>query len=244
MGLRAVKNRVLELLAGAGSFPEVRLAAARDLAPEELPPAAMEEILALPRPQVLKVLIAALCHHDPQVRWRAVSAMGPVVADLARQDLEPARVVMRRFMWSLNDESGGIGWGAPEAMAECLVHHPGLAEEYGHILVSFMREDGFFLEYPPLQRGLMWGLGRLAATRPALLREKGADLYLLPYLDSPDPEVRGLAARALGLLGAAAARPSLEKLNGQPEPVTFYQHGRLLRATVGELAGEALARLP
>lgn len=25
--------------------------------------------------------------------------------------MDSARIVMRRLMWSLNDESGGIGWG-------------------------------------------------------------------------------------------------------------------------------------
>jgi hypothetical protein len=96
--------------------------------------------------------------------------MGVTVARLANQDMEAARIVMRRFMWSLNDESGGIGWGAPEAMAECLASHAGLAGEYTKILVSFMREDGFYLELPSLQRGLMWGIGRLAQVRPQLLR--------------------------------------------------------------------------
>jgi len=188
MSSRATKTRVIALLAGTDPLPEVLAALA-----------------ALPRPQVLKALFAALCHHDQHLRWRAVSAMGPVVAALADQDLEAARVVMRRLMWSLNDESGGIGWGAPEAMAECLVHHEQLAEEYAHILVSFMRKDGFYLEYPPLQQGLMWGLGRLAEVRPRLLRSKNALLYLPSYLDSPDPVVRRGAARALELLNAATS---------------------------------------
>lgn len=185
MGFRATKERVVTLLSG-----------------EEPLPALLMALAALPRSQVLKALFAALSHHDQHLRWRAVSAMGPVVAELAEQDLEAARVVMRRLMWSLNDESGGIGWGAPEAMAECLVHHEQLAEEYTHILVSFMREDGFYLEYPPLQQGLMWGLGRLAEVRPQLLRRKNALLYLPSYLDSPDHLVRERAARALELLTA------------------------------------------
>lgn len=185
MSLRAVKRRVQGLLAGAGPLPEFdfsghpdKLRAAQEAeirAGATLAgalPDLLQELLAMPRPPVVKVLISLFCHADPALRWRAVSLLGPLLAELAGRDLEAARVVMRRLMWSLNDESGGIGWGAPEAMAECLAWHPGLAEEYAHILVSFMREDGFFLEYPPLQRGLMWALGRLAVIQPQLLRQK------------------------------------------------------------------------
>src|SRR5690554_2588053 len=89
----------------------------------------------LPPGRLLNPLFSGICSNDEQLKWRAVAAMGQTVARLADQDLEAARVVMRRFMWSLNDESGGIGWGAPEAMAEVLAAHAGLADEYGHILV-------------------------------------------------------------------------------------------------------------
>ena len=62
--------------------------------------------------------------------------MGALVFSLAEQDMESARVVMRRLMWNLNDESGGIGWGSPEAMGEIMARHSGLAEEYSKISVG------------------------------------------------------------------------------------------------------------
>jgi HEAT repeat protein len=157
--------------------------------------------------------------------------------------MEAARVVMRRFMWSLNDESGGIGWGAPEAMGEIMAGHDGLAQEYTHILVAYMREDGFFLELEMLQRGLMWGLGRLAQARPSLLRTKSAAAYLLPYLDSPDAVVRGLAARALGLLQAKEAVSGLAKLSSDPGRVQHYRNRAFVDETVGSLAEKALANI-
>jgi hypothetical protein len=135
---------------------------------------------------LLNALFAGICNSDPKIMWNAVTAMGITVARLADQDMEAARVVMRRFMWSLNDESGGIGWGAPEAMAQCLVCHEALAHEYTNILVSFMREDGFYLELPIMHRGLLWGIGELGKTRPELLHKWRATEYLMPYLKSED----------------------------------------------------------
>ncbi|MCK5479859.1 MAG: HEAT repeat domain-containing protein [Gammaproteobacteria bacterium] len=205
--------------------------------------AIIAELLKLPPSVVINPLIGALCSTNETARWHAIGALGPVIAQLADRDMEAARVVMRRFMWSLNDESGGIGWGAPEAMAEIMVCHDGLADEYAHMLVAYMREDGFHLELEQLQRGLMWGLGRLAQDKPDLLNSKDAVRYLLPYLDSFDTMVRGLAARTLGLLHAKESTPLLEKLVDDPAPLRFYTDRRFHDGTVGELAYKALANI-
>ncbi|MCX5877473.1 MAG: HEAT repeat domain-containing protein [Deltaproteobacteria bacterium] len=193
--------------------------------------------------KLLNPLFSAICSASEKTKWNAVSAMGATVSRLADQDMEAARIVMRRFMWSLNDESGGIGWGTPEAMAECLVCHKSLAQEYTKILVSFMREDGFYLELPALQRGLMWGLGRLAQARPELLRDWQAPRYLLPYLDSEDPIVRALAARALGLLQVVEAAAKIKQSPDDTTEFSLYVEHRLTTVTAGQLAREALAAL-
>lgn len=204
----------------------------------------LSEVRRLPPRQVVSPLIACLCDADDLVKWHAVSALGAVVAELAGEEMEAARNIMRRLMWSLNDESGSVGWGAPEAMAEIMANQEGLAEEFAHILVAYMREDGLYLEFPPLQRGLMWGVGRLAGVRPDLLRKWAAPACLLPYLDSKDPDVRGLAARALGILRAEGAKMRLAALRNDSSPVLLYEQGRVEIRTVGELAGKALHHDP
>lgn len=196
-----------------------------------------------PPEKLLNPLFSGICSGFEKTKWNAVSAMGITVARLADQDMEAARIVMRRFMWSLNDESGGIGWGTPEAMAECLACHEGLAHEYTKILVSFMREDGFYLELPSLQRGLMWGIGRLAEVRADLLHAWLAPKYLLPYLDSEDPVVRGLAARALGRLLVVEAATKIKQLPADTSAFSLYTDNRLIMVTTGQLADEALASL-
>ena len=205
--------------------------------------AVIRELHQLPVSRVINPLIGALCSANETARWHAVTALGPIVADLADRDMEAARVVMRRFMWSLNDESGGIGWGAPEAMAEIMSWHSRLAGEYSHMLVAYMREDGFYLELPQLQQGLMWGLARFAMENPDLLQAKDAVTYLLPYLHSPDSTVRGLAAWALGLLSAEEASTDLAKLVNDPAPVKIFLNRTFVADTVGGLAHKALANI-
>jgi hypothetical protein len=129
---------------------------------------ALDELRQLPGRRFVHPLLSALCG-DEKIRWHAVTAMGVLVADLASRDLESARVVMRTLMWNLTEECGGIAWGVPEAMGEIMARHETLAREYVHVLVSYMREDGNFLEYEPLQRGLIWSIGRLAQVETELL---------------------------------------------------------------------------
>ena len=197
--------------------------------------------------EVLHALFSGICRSEENVHWNAVACMGPTVARLAEQDMEEARVIMRRLLWSLNDESGGIGWGAPEAMAEIMACHQSLAEEYIHMLVSYMREDGEelfqdgnYLEHEVLQRGLLWGVARLAAVRPDMLLQRGVINDLLPYLQSPDPGVRGLAARSLGLLKAEDAVDQLQSLREDNELVRFFDAGSVHSVSVADLSSQAL----
>lgn len=209
----------------------------REAAPEAL----VAAILDLPLRQVVNPLISFFYHPEPLVRWRAVSVFGVAEAALAEAEPESARVMMRRLMWQLNDESGGIGWGAPEAMGESMARSPRLAAEYHTILVSYVRLDGNFLEHPILQRGSLWAVGRLAEIRPDLVERAGPALN--PFLRSPDAHHRGLAARAAGLIGTGALAPRLETLRNDPEMIELYHDWRLSTAAVGTLAAEALARL-
>ncbi len=171
------------------------------LAKEDLP-SLLEKVLRYPPRQVVNPLIGALCRDDV-TRFKAVAAIGKVVAHLADQDMESARVIIRRFMWMLNEESGGMAWGVPEAMAECLANHRRLAEEYTSILISYIWPEGNYLEYPPAQRGVVWGIGRLASFHPDLLIRYQAPLRLLHLLHSPDPVVRALCVWAYGKMGPA-----------------------------------------
>jgi hypothetical protein len=204
--------------------------------------AALEKVIRLPPRQVINPLFSFLQSGDAALKWPAVRIFGAVVARLAGQDLEAARVVMRRLMWSLNDESGGIGWGSPEAMGEILARHSGLAEEYVSILLSYAREDGNYLENEGLQRGLLWGIGRVAEGHPLLVQDAAPNLMV--YLASPDASVRGLAARLMGLLHVSRSCARLRELVRDEEQISLDFQNELGKHYVKDVAEEALARVP
>ncbi len=199
----------------------------------------LDAICRLPLKQAVSPLFSFLCSPDEYVKWRAVTALGKVVSELATSDLEAARVVMRRFIWNLNDESGGIGWGCPESMAEVMARSQGLAEEYGHMLLSYIQPEGNYLEHEVLQRGVLWGVGRLAHARPGHTRKIGG--YLLPYMESADPILRGLAAWAAGPAGSTEAISRLTELAEDTSRLMLYRDAKFNDCSVGELAREALS---
>lgn len=213
----------------------------RDLLNADVFDASLRELCMLQPRQAINPLFSFLVHSDEKLRWRAITAMGAIVENLARKDLEGARVIMRRLMWSLNEESGGIGWGAPEAMAEIMARHEGLASEYSHILISYMDHEGNFLEYEGLQRGVLWGLVRLARVRPQMVAEAG--IHLERYLESGDAMVRGLAAWASGLVGVATVGPMLQSLVNDDSPLRLYIDNEFTEVRVRDLAEKALTLL-
>jgi len=199
----------------------------------------LETFRSYPARRVINPLFSCLCSTEPEIKWRAITALGAVVANLAQDDMESARVVMRRMIWNLNDESGGIGWGVPETMGEVMARHEGLAREYVNILVSYIREDGNFLEHEPLQQGVLWGLGRLAQTSPELLQD--AVPHLRPFLSSENAALRGLAAWILGLVGGSQHESELEPLLEDEAGVIIYLDGAERVYQVNDLARKALA---
>ncbi len=210
------------------------------LAQEDLGPA-LEKMAGLDPKVLINPLFHFLLSTDPLTKWHAVSAFGLTVQRLANQDLEGARVIMRRLLWQLNDESGGIGWGCPEAMGESVALHRPLAEEYSPLLISFIMAEGNFLEHRPLQRGALWAVGRLASAHPDLAI--GGAPHLMRFLNSRDPEARGLAAWTLGLIEATEALPLLHRLLNDETPMEIYRDFRLQSLRVKDLALEAMASI-
>lgn len=201
----------------------------------------LAEISRLPARQAVGPLFSFLCSLEPLVKWRAVTALGKIISDLAGSDLESARIIMRRFIWNLNDESGGIGWGCPESMAEAMAQNERLAVEYWCMLISYIQPEGNYLEHEGLQRGALWGVGRLAHTRPQCMQTAAASL--LPYMASEDPNLRGLAVWAVGPILTPKAIQKLKELARDPAGLVLYRDGRLAQYSVGRLAREALAEV-
>jgi hypothetical protein len=200
----------------------------------------MAAVAAMPARQVINPLFGLLYHDQPIIRWRTVSAFGVVVGQLADHNPESARVIMRRLMWNLNDESGGIGWGSPEAMGEIMARHAQLACEYASILVSYLNPEGNYLEHEQLRLGGVWAVGRLARVRPRLVADAAA--FLAASFGSKNAQMRGLALWACAPIADKVHLPLIEPLRRDPAQFTVYWDGRFIDLSVAQAAQETLGR--
>ncbi len=182
----------------------------------------------------LKYLQRLLYNRGELICWRAIEGFGWAARKLAGADPELVRDILRRQIWSANDESGGIGWSAPQVMAEIIYHCPRFFKEYASIVISFLDEI-------MLRPGVVWGAGRMAQASPDLAREFVPQLAA--FADDPDPVVRGYTLGFLGIMGAKIEPEILQKLAGDNSIVPVYENGDLYETTVGKLTEDFWGRV-
>jgi HEAT repeat protein len=186
--------------------------------------------LALDDRRVVPALNRLIFDMDELTRWRAAEAMGWLA------EAEPFLLdkIIARLIYTMNDDSGSIGWMAPQALGEICVGDPDLVEDFFPIVKSSIELDVF-------RPGAVRAVGRVAPVRPDMVDDMGP--VLIDCLDDPEPEVRGLAAWALGRIGWLEAGGELRRAIRDQATFSFYWNGRLERKTVGRMAESALAAL-
>jgi HEAT-like repeat len=186
-------------------------------------------------------LIGLLAESNETIKWRAVTTLGQVTEQLFSRDPERARTIIRQLIWNLNEESGGIGWGMPEALGEILAVLPALQKEYGCLLVSYIVDEHCFIENEQIQKGVLWGFGRVKDLGPDL-RAKAVP-FLLEILNQADPELQATAVWALGEMGIGEALPFLKDLPRQNRMVKIYSNGSLQEKPFFRWVEEAIQKL-
>lgn len=170
---------------------------------------------------------------DDGVRWSAIEATAKFMERWWQSGKqEKVRIYIRTLFWSMNDESGGIGWSSPQTIAEIIMHIPELIDPYGSMMIAHSIEE------PPLMKGGAWGIGRLGrriADSVEVFRGQ-----VLAVFQEKDSETLGLLAWAMGKTGFSPALPFLEKLLRREEPVMIYINGVFLQKPLQQWAEEAI----
>ena len=186
--------------------------------------------------RLLMPLVSVLVDSEDVIRWRAIEALGQVAAADAEEDLDRVREIIRRLLWSMNEESGGSLRHAPEALGEILARVPVLIDEYATIVASFADEQFF-------RPAVHWALARIAATNPAALADYQPLLRAAAH--DPDPQVRAWAGVALRILGQSDSSSVLAAMTCDSTPMQVYRrHDRNMHeATVAEVVAASPGQL-
>jgi len=173
---------------------------------------------------------------DENIRWPAIETVAQLMHlwwQFGKED--KVRQYIRTLFWSMTDESGGIGWSAPQTVAEIICQIPAIIDPYGRMMIAYS------LDEPPLVKGGLWGIGRLGkmiSDSVGLFKEK-----VLATFSADDSETLGLASWAMGEACFNPAVPFLEKLQSSAEVVRIYIENDFIEKPVGQWAQEALAKL-
>ncbi len=117
----------------------------------------------------LRKLFSLTYDKDRKIRYQAIEAIGLLASRMAKKDEETVRNFLRSLLWLMSEESGGIGWHAPEAIAEICINLPQLSEEYARLLPQFVKEDSF-------RPSALAALYRLAPTSPDIIKDHATEI--------------------------------------------------------------------
>ncbi len=88
--------------------------------------------------KVIRYLTSRLYLGDEGATRQVIEALGVVAADKEAVDERRAVDLLRRFVWALNDESGGVPYGVPEALDEVLAVRPEFQDAFLPILCALL----------------------------------------------------------------------------------------------------------
>ncbi len=178
---------------------------------------------------IFRPLQSLLFDNDNLIRWRAIEAIGIVAGIESKRDFYKVRTLIRNQLWMMNDESGGLGWNAPETVGEIIFNVPPLIGEFGPILASFMNEE-------PFEQGAHWAVARLSRLEPNTFEDNTNEI--IDSLGNSNPSIRGYSVLILNNLNWNINTDKLSALIKDNSPVEFYNFdsGDFEDITVGQIA--------
>ncbi len=166
---------------------------------------ALAEMARHSLPRVLRSLNGRLASADEEEKLRAVRALGRLAAARELLAEDRLRELVRRYLWALNDESGAVPYGIPEALGEILAVRGELQASYLPILGSLLTEEEMS-QTGPIERGVVWAAARIGPPLAAHCPEVAGALARMAEAH-PDDETRRLAAIALARVTGREGEP-------------------------------------
>lgn len=189
--------------------------------------------MALKEKRVFRILISLAYDKTELICWRAIEAIGKAAGALKKKDPDFVRNIVQRLLWSLSEESGGIGWSAPDMLGEIVINAPDVFPDIPPIILSFNEEESFL-------PGVLRAMGRIAeAGINGLDRSLCRDI-IIRSLNDKSPFVRGIAIWAASMLKMMELKDRVSSLLKDDDSFLLYEDHGLKEISVKEMAGRFL----
>jgi hypothetical protein len=179
---------------------------------------------------VVRILISITYDKKDIIAWRAMEAIGFITKVISEKKPNDVRNLAGRLLWMIRDESGGIGWSAPEILGEIIRNNPELCSDLAPVLISFHEEQ-------MLRAGVLWATGRIAEMNRGLVLS--AVPVIVSYLYDPEPDVRGMAVWSFSKIRPQGYDDVLRGLISDGQVMIIYDDGEFRKTIIGELARSA-----
>lgn len=148
--------------------------------------AAVADMAAQDR-RVISQLVRFAYDKETLAGWRAILAFGLVARRLIASEAGLLRETCRKLLWSLTDESGGIGWSAPEILGEIVSADPKRFMDIIPLIASV-----YEIEEEIFRPGVLYALGRIGEKNPELVASYQKIIILSLTDKEPMVRIRGI----------------------------------------------------
>jgi len=212
---------------------------------QEKTPAALLGLDASER-KMITILVRMAYDKETLVGWRAIKSIGLVASEMVRRDPEFLRETCRKLLWSFTDESGGIGWSAPEMLGEIVSSDPKRFQDVIPLIAA-----AYEVDEDVFRAGVLYALSRVAEHAPELAAPYQKIVVLSLADRDPLVKVRGIGlirllwpwVKSNGIWSREYCErviSSLGKLNSDRGEAWVYQGRDFASLQVGEEALKTL----
>jgi hypothetical protein len=208
----------------------------------------LERVVALVQQdrKVISLLIRIAYDKETLAGWRAIKAIGRAAGALVKTDPECLRETARKLLWSLSDESGGIGWSAPEILGEIISADPERFADLIPLLAAV-----YDVEERVFRAGVVYAFVRIAEQAPGLIT--GYQKIIISSLVDSDPLVKIYALQLVKHLWNRENKnpgwsdmyqtkiiSSIQAMNNDKEVVWVYYNSTFIDLEVGHMSRKLL----
>jgi hypothetical protein len=181
--------------------------------------------------RVLSALFSMTYDKSSLVAWKAIKAYGLLLVTLADKRPEKATEQVKRLLWSITEESGGLGWAAIEILTEAVCNSNGKMNGLVPLLIQYAEE-------PPFVPSVLYALRRLTECLGRLPWPEEEIKGLIEEAQALDvPEVRGhLVLVYAKIKDLMELQPLKDEVLTDERPFVYFDGENMVRTTPKELA--------